>query len=236
MTSAEHRVVRNETRNWLHRPWILSVSTAVVLTIIYVWNAISGHSTVNDLTPAPALSRFALVPERVINGEVYRMFTANFLYSSVWSLLASVLTLLVVGTAVEARWGVRRFIGSAFIACLGATIPVLIFEPTVSRWATGNGAVMALIGAALMVASRAGYNRWAIIIVALVDAVVYVWFTPESSVFAPLGGVLTGAIIAGLLMAAPDDRRRNKIQAISMVSFGLLLCIITLVFILTVDA
>lgn len=233
MTSAEHRVVRNETRNSLRKPWILSVSIAAVITIIYIWNAFSGQARVDDLTPAPALKRFALIPEMVVNGEVYRMFTANLLYSSVWSLLASVLTLLVVGTAVEARWGVRRYLGSVLIACLGATVPILLFEPTVSRWATGNGAVMALIGAALMVASRAGYNRIAIIIVAVIDAVVYVWFTPESSVWAPIGGVLTGAIIAGLLMAAPDDRRRDKVQALLMASFFVLLCAIVAVHVLT---
>lgn len=224
MTSLEHRVVRNETRNSLRKPWILSVSIAVLVTVIYVWNAFSGQSKVDDLTPAPALKQLALVPERVVGGEVYRMFTANLLYSSVWSLLASVLTLLVVGTAVESRWGVRRYLGSVLIACLGATVPVLLFEPTVSRWATGNGAVMALIGAALMVASRAGYNRVAISIVAVIDLVVYLWFTPESTVWAAVGGVLTGAIIAGMLMAAPDDRRRNKVQALLMASFFVLLC------------
>jgi membrane associated rhomboid family serine protease len=233
MTSTEHRVVRNETRNSLRKPWILSISIAVLITAIYIWNALSGQSKVDDLTPAPALKQFALIPERVVNGEVYRMFTANLLYSSVWSLLASVLTLLVVGTAVEARWGVRRYLGSVLIASLGATIPVLLFEPTVSRWATGNGAVMALIGAALMVASRAGYNRIAITVVAVIDVVVYVWFTPESSVWAPVGGVITGAIIAGLLMAAPDDRRRNKVQAALLASFFLLLCAIVAVHVLT---
>lgn len=233
MTSTEHRVVRNETRNALRRPWILSVSTAVLITVVYLWNALSGQSKVDDLTPAPALKQLALVPDRVVNGEVYRMFTANLLYSSVWSLLASVLTLLVVGTAVEARWGVRRYLGSALIACLGATVPVLLFEPTVSRWATGNGAVMALIGAALMVASRAGFNRIAIIVVAVIDLVVYTWLTPESTIWAPVGGVVTGAVIAGLLMAAPDDRRRDKVQFLLMGSLFLLLCAIVAVHVIT---
>ncbi|WP_153505746.1 rhomboid family intramembrane serine protease [Cumulibacter manganitolerans] len=226
MTSTEHQVVRNETRAVLRKPWILSATIATVVTIIYLWNALSGASKVDDLTPAPGLRALALVPERVVHGEVYRMFTANLLYSSVWSLIASVITLLVVGTAVESRWGVRRYLASAVIACLGATVPVLLFEPTVSRWATGNGAVMALIGAALVVATRAGYNRLAISLVAVLDVVVYVWFTPESTIWAPLGGVATGAIIAILLIAAPDDRRRDRVQAILLGSFFVLLCAI----------
>lgn len=224
MTSTEHRVVRNETRNVLRKPWILSVSIAALITIIYIINASNTHTNVDDLTPAPALRQLALVPERVLSGEVYRLFTANLLYSGVWSLLASILTLLVVGTAVEARWGVRRYLASAVIACLGATIPVLMFEPTVSRWATGNGAVMALIGAAMVVASRAGYNRLMILAVAVIDLVVYLWFTPESSVWAVIGGVTTGVIIAILLMAAPDNRNRTKVQFILLGSFFVLLC------------
>ena len=233
MTSAEQQVVRSETRSALNKPWILSASIAVLITVIYLWNALSGGSRVGDLTPAPALRTMGLVPERVVNGEVYRLFTANLLYSSAWSLAASVLTLLVVGSAVEARWGVRRFLASALIACLGATIPVLLFEPTVSRWATGNGAVMALIGAALVVARRAGYNRIMIVIVAIIDVIVYVWFTPESTIWAPVGGVLSGAIIAILLIAAPDDRRRDRVQAVLLGSFFVLLCAIVAVHVVT---
>ena len=233
MTSTEQQVVRNETRSTLRKPWILSASIAALITLVYLWNVLSRGSHVDDLTPAPGLRALALVPERVVHGEVYRMFTANLLYSSVWSLLASVLTLLVVGTAVESRWGVRRYLASALIACLGATVPVLLFEPTVSRWATGNGAVMGLIGAAFVVATRAGYNRVVITIVAIIDVIVYVWFTPESTIWAPLGGVATGAIIAMLLIAAPDDRRRNRVQAILLGSFFLLLCAIVAVHVIT---
>lgn len=230
MTFTEQQVVRNETRSSLRRPWILSASIAVLVTVVYLWNVIAGGSSLTDLTPAPGLRALSLVPEAVVNdGELYRLFTANLLYSSVWSLLASVLTLLVVGSAVESRWGVRRYLASAVIACLGATIPVLLFEPVVSRWATGNGAVMALIGAALIVASRAGYNRLMIGAVALIDVVVYLFLTPESTVWAPLGGVFTGAIIAILLIAAPDDRRRNVVQAILLGSFFLLLCALLVV-------
>ena len=233
MTSTEQQVVRNETRSSLRKPWILSVSIAVLISVVYLWNVLSRGAHVDDLTPAPGLRALALVPERVVHGEVYRMLTANLLYSSVWSLLASVLTLLVVGTAVESRWGVRRYLASALIACLGATVPVLLFEPTVSRWATGNGAVMGLIGAALVVATRAGYNRLVIAIVAIIDVIVYVWFTPESTIWAPLGGVATGAIIAMLLIAAPDDRRRNRVQAILLGSFFLLLCAIVAIHVIT---
>lgn len=233
MTSTEQQVVRNETRSTLRKPWILSASIAALITLVYLWNVLSRGSHVDDLTPAPGLRALALVPERVVHGEVYRMFTANLLYSSVWSLLASVLTLLVVGTAVESRWGVRRYLASALIACLGATVPVLLFEPTVSRWATGNGAVMGLIGAAFVVATRAGYNRVVITIVAIIDVIVYLWLTPESTIWAPLGGVATGAIIAMLLIAAPDDRRRNRVQAILLGSFFLLLCAIVAVHVIT---
>lgn len=226
MTSAEQQVVRNETRSFLRKPWILSVSIACLVTIIYVWNVLAGGSKLSDTTPAPTLRTLSLVPARVVEGELYRLFTANLLYSSVWSLLASVLTLVVVGTAVESRWGVRRYLASTVITALGATLPVLLFEPAVSRWATGNGAVMGLIGAAFVVATRAGYNRLVISVVAAIDVIVYVWFTPESTIWAPLGGIASGAIIAMLLIAAPDDRRRNRIQAILLGSFFLLLCAI----------
>lgn len=233
MTSAEQQVVRNETRSFLRKPWILSVSIAALITVIYVLNVLAGGSKIGDTTPAPALRTMGLVPARVGDGEIYRLFSANLLYSSVWSLLASVLTLVIVGTAVESRWGVRRYLASMVIAALGATVPVLLFEPAVSRWATGNGAVMGLIGAAFVVASRAGYNRLVISVVAIIDVIVYVWFTPESTIWAPLGGVATGAIIATLLIAAPDDRRRNKVQAILLGSFFLLLCAIVAFYVIS---
>lgn len=233
MTSTEQQVVRNETRTLLRKPWILSASIAVLISAIYLWNSTSGHAKVDDLTTAPAFRLLSLVPAKVVDGEVYRLFSANLLYSSVWSLLASVLTLLVVGAAVESRWGVRRYLASTVIASLGATVPVLLFEPAVSRWATGNGAVMGLIGAAFVVARRAGYNRLVIVGVALIDLVVYVWLTPESTIWAPSGGIATGAIIALLLIAAPDDRRRDRVQAMLLGGFFLLLCAIVAVHVLT---
>lgn len=225
--TTQQQVVRNETRTWLRQPWILSAFIGIAITVVFLLSWFREGASLANQTAAPAYTNLSLIPQFVADGEVHRMFTANLLHSSVWSLLASLLTLAVVGTEVESRWGVRRYLASAVIVSLGATLPVLMFEPVVSRWATGNGAVMGLIGAALVVARRAGYRIWMIVAVAIIDLLVYLFLTPESTPWAPIGGVFTGAIIALLLIVAPQDRRRNKVQAAFLGAFFLALVAIT---------
>lgn len=83
-------------------------------------------------------SLFALTPGRVISGEIYQIVTYPFFHNQMWDLLLHLLVLVFMGTALEHRWGERKyafFLGGVtlFVAILymlaSVVIPSLQFLP-----------------------------------------------------------------------------------------------------------
>ncbi len=225
MTSHQ-QVVRDTTNHALRKPWILSVGLAAIVVIVFIFNAVSTSADVADQTSAWSFEHFAMVPGFVDTGQVYRLWTAALLHSNLWSLIATVLTLLVVGTEVEARWGARRYLVTLATLALAAGVAVLYLEPAISRFATGGGAAMGIMGAAFVVARRARFRIWALLLVAAFDLIIYLTVADESSAWAAVGGFVGGAIIALLLILAPRDERRNRWQFIALGLFFVLLCLL----------
>ena len=67
-------------------------------------------------------------------------------------------------------------------------------------------------------------------LVGLVDLIVYVG-SAESSIWAAFGALAAGVMVAFLLISAPDDRRRDRVQAMLLGGIFLLLVIAAIVLI-----
>lgn len=108
-------------------------------TIIGIWVTAFLLDTVVRLTMDYSLtSLFALTPGRVMSGEIYQLITYPFFHNQMWDLLLHLLVLVFMGTALEHRWGERKylfFLGGAtlFVAVLyvviSLAIPSLLFLP-----------------------------------------------------------------------------------------------------------
>ncbi len=224
------RIVRNESRTALPSHWFLSAVIGVVLVGVYLFHRVDSSSNRAATATSELYGRLSLAPQFVAEGEVWRLLTANLLHSNIWSLLASLLTLALVGSEVEARWGARRYTATVLIVGLATTLSTMALVPPVSRWATGTAAMLGLVGAALAVARRAGFRIWLIVLVGLVDLIVYVG-SAESSIWAAFGALAAGVMVAFLLISAPDDRRRDRVQAMLLGGIFLLLVIAAIVLI-----
>lgn len=68
--------------------------------------------------PQRYLQAFAFLPEAVMSGEVWRVFTYQFAYSGPISLFFTLLILYIMGSAVEEELGSAAFVGLFFLSTL----------------------------------------------------------------------------------------------------------------------
>src|SRR5687767_8053340 len=60
------------------------------------------------MPPERMIELFGLIPARVGQFEIWRLFTYQFLHGGVWHLALNMLMLWMFGSELEQRWG-RRF-------------------------------------------------------------------------------------------------------------------------------
>lgn len=106
------------------------------------------------LDPQGRLERaFAKVNGRVLDGEVWRLFTASFLHAGLAHLAFNTLALLSIGPAIERLYGRLRFV---VIFLLGGAVGYVASVALVPAPSLGASAgVFALLGALLAYALRA---------------------------------------------------------------------------------
>ena len=145
------------------------------------------------------------------HGEWWRLFTATMLHGSTEHLMGNVVTFLVVGFLLEPMIGIGWFAAIYFTGGFaGAILSTLLNSP--DALAVGaSGAIMATLAALFTLSFHAGANRPSLmrrmsggsLFPALIPAV-----TKSGAVVdinAHLGGCLTGAAIAFLMLIAWND-------------------------------
>ena len=105
------------------------------------------------LTPADRMIElFGLIPARVGELEVWRLFTYQFLHGGVWHLALNMLMLWMFGSELEQRWGRRFFVRYYLLCAVGGGLTY-----TLVRWGTWTpsvGASGAIYGVLM------GYGLW----------------------------------------------------------------------------
>lgn len=71
---------------------------------------------------------FALIPNAVLHGRIWQIFTYSFLHADVMHLVLNGLVLAFVGSDVEAVWGTRKFLGYYFYCTLMAGLFYLLVQ------------------------------------------------------------------------------------------------------------
>ena len=93
----------------IHVPEFRRRSYNSVFMLLGIFMLIGVFTNVGDLKEA-AVSALKLIPERVSDGEVWRLFTYAFLTAGAIELLFKVLVFFFIAAPLEARWGTRRFL------------------------------------------------------------------------------------------------------------------------------
>jgi rhomboid protease GluP len=200
--------------------WALAATIGVVFALQVLWGATEG---------GPALVRMgALVPERVRDGEWWRLLSCTFLHGGVAHLAINMVVLFMLGNVLERILGTSRFLvlyGTSALA--GSLASFLAGDERISVGA--SGALWGLLVADAVLAFRPRGLLPAAVIAQAKRAAMFNLvfniansFRPQVDMAAHFGGgavglllLGTGALTVGLrpLTAAPDTSSENHAGA-----------------------
>ncbi len=166
----------------------------------------------------------------------WTMFTSAFLHSPSFLLhiVFNLYALWIIGPYLEALLGVLRFAGLYVLSALGGSVGYLLLAVPGERSATwtggivgASGAIFGLFAALVMVNRRLGRDNAGIIGLIVINGAL--GFAPGLNIAwqAHLGGLITGGIVAAVLVFSPQERR-GVLHPLGMAAVVLLLAALTL--------
>jgi membrane associated rhomboid family serine protease len=174
--------------------------------------------------------QLALWPPAVADGQFYRLVTAAFLHYGPTHLLLNMWALYVVGPPLEMWLGRLRFGALYALSGLGGSVLVYLLAPLNTATAGASGAVFGLFGATFVVARRLNLDfRWVVAVILINLAFTFVAPAVSSQLIswqAHVGGLVTGGLVAGAYVYAPEEHR-NLIQ--TAVTAGVLIVFAALI-------
>jgi membrane associated rhomboid family serine protease len=196
--------------------------TLIGLTVaIFIWQFAVG---VNEVAEVYGMWPFGIT----LYGEWWRLLTAAFLHGSWLHIAFNMYVLFVLGPTLERVLGHARFVVLYLVAALGGSVAsYAISDPrTVSVGA--SGAIFGLMGA-LIVAGRR--MRWDItqVLILLGINVVIGFLSPQVDWRAHFGGLIVGALVAGVFVWTPAPLRSARVlwQALGVLAIVAILMAVT---------
>jgi membrane associated rhomboid family serine protease len=177
----------------------------------------------------------------------WTFLTAAFLHSptNYLHIASNMYALYICGQFLEPLLGRVRFLGLYLVAAVGGSVGFLVMAipslPTadhIGAWWTptvgASGAVFGLFAALVMANRKLGLSSAGVFVVIGINAVLG-FVVPNIAWQAHLGGLLTGALAAALLVYAPRERR-DLVQWGGLAGIVVLLVVLSLVKFATVPA
>jgi len=210
------------------RRWGLVTLGLIALNVaMFVVTAISaaadGHSPL-DNSASPVFEALSQWPYGVnLFGEWWRVFTAAFLHIGPVHLALNMLALLVFGSELERQLGRWRYLALYLLSALGGAAAIQLFGDPRVPVAGASGAIFGLLGAlgVLMIAGRQDLRG----LLTLLAINLFISFLPGISLLGHLGGLVVGALTAGLLLLT---RRRPPLQIAGLAALAVVLLALAL--------
>lgn len=161
----------------------------------------------------------------VAEGEYYRVLTSAFFHVGALHLLMNMGALATLGPGLEAALGRSRFLSLYLLSAVGSSACVLLLSDPRSNAVGASGALFGLMSASLVAAHRTGadtafFRQYLLIGVVFSVAAPLLGF--PLSWQGHLGGALTGAAVAAVLVYAPRERR-TAVQVAGCAALAVLL-------------
>jgi membrane associated rhomboid family serine protease len=197
------------------------ISLVVINAVVFVASGFGKYSV---------LARYGLVPDRVHNQhQYYRLFDSIFLHLNFLHIGSNMLTLLIVGPAVEVMLGKSRFLVLYLLAGLGGSVLAYLIAPANEISVGASGAIFGVMGAYVVLARFRQKPMGPVVILIVVNLVI--GFTGNIEWQAHIGGLLIGAALAFAFQYASTLRDRAQDLAVtvgaSVVTLGLLVLLLT---------
>ncbi len=144
---------------------------------------------------ASVIDRFGGLSHQVHQSDqYYRFFTSMFLHADVLHIASNMITLLVVGPAVEVMLGRARFLSLYLVAGLGGSVASYLFTPGADVSAGASGAIFGVMGAYVVLAHKRRYPLAPVVALIVINLVI--GFTGNIDWRDHLGGLVVGVVLA----------------------------------------
>ncbi|MEN9520467.1 MAG: hypothetical protein RLZZ381_3055 [Cyanobacteriota bacterium] len=155
----------------------------------------------------------ALIPEKVLAGEWWRLIGANFLHYGLFHLATNMLSLFFIGRLIELSLGVKYYLTIYLVSGIGSmlTFTLFAFELGLNNvfLVGASAAIMGLIGAILAIFlqiwlkrrhSVTAKRRLQQIILIVIVQFIFDHLIPQVSFHAHLFGFIIGFLISSVLV------------------------------------
>jgi membrane associated rhomboid family serine protease len=187
-------------------PTPVVISLVVINAVVFVASGFGKYSV---------LSRFGLVPDLVHNQhQYYRAFDAIFLHLNFLHIGSNMITLLIVGPAVEVMLGKARFLILYLLAGLGGNVLAYLIAPANEIGVGASGAIFGVMGAYVVLARLRQKPMGPVVYLIVINLVI--GFTGNIEWQAHIGGLLIGAALAFAFHYASTLRDRTQDVAVTV--------------------
>ncbi|GAA4382501.1 rhomboid family intramembrane serine protease [Tsukamurella soli] len=203
------------------RRWRPAVTFGLIAAnvLAYAWTAAIAHSVVDNQDSATFLKLCLSFPATAA-GWWWTTMTSGFLHFGPVHLLVNMYSLYVLGATVEAGLGRARYLAVYAISLLGGSAAVLWWAIEAGGVTAGaSGAIFGVMGAELVMVLAMRLNPANILIVIVANVVVSM-AVPGVSLYAHLGGLVTGVVVAAGFVYGPRLLRGQARTARSAARIG----------------
>lgn len=180
------------------RPVVTYVLIAVNVAAFAVQMLAGGNVVINDYAMFPAGIAYY--------DEWYRLVTAPFLHGSFLHIAFNMYVLYALGPTLERILGHGRFVAMYLVSALGGAVVSFMISDQCTASVGASGAIFGLMGALVVAGRRLRYDVTQVLILLAINVAIG-FFAPNIDWRAHLGGLLTGAVVAAILVYAPRARR-----------------------------
>jgi len=197
-------------------PTPVVIALVVICVVVFVASGFGKASVITRLGMWPNGVHFL--------HEYYRIFTSLFLHLNFLHIAFNMITLLIVGPAVEVMLGKSRFLALYLIAGVGGNVLSYLIAPAAVVSAGASGAIFGVMGAYVVLARIQRKPMGPVVALIIINLIL--GFTGNIEWQAHIGGLLTGAALAFAYnyasMARPIAREVALTIGSSAVTLGIL--------------
>jgi membrane associated rhomboid family serine protease len=179
---------------------VVSMTMLALNVLVFIAVRSGSPRLLNDLVLVPVL----------VDSEPWRLLTSAFTHVQIFHIFSNLFMLWQLGPMLEQMLGRLRFTVLYLLSALGGGVAVWILGAPGSATLGASGAVLGLVGALLVISKARGLDvTWIVGYVAITAVLSFI--VPNISWEGHLGGFVTGAAVAWLVLQ-DTKRRQNKVR------------------------
>jgi membrane associated rhomboid family serine protease len=198
--------------------------TPVVIALVVICVVVFAAS---GFGKASVIDRLGMWPNGVhYEHEYYRLFTSLFLHLDFLHIAFNMISLLIVGPAVEVMLGKSRFLTLYLLAGLGGNVLSYLIAPAAQLSAGASGAIFGVFGAYVVLARLRRKPMGPVLALIVINLVL--GFTGNIEWQAHIGGLLVGCVLGLAFHYASTMRQMVREVALTVGASAVTLAVLAL--------